>query len=83
MEAHIESEREKIQQEKELREQQEKERQVEYFMFLRLIKEIIRTNRLLDDNKQALNRHRTFSIEESFKLFDINNNGEISINEVS
>ena len=51
-------------------------------MFLRMIKLHIRQNRQLEDARQALFQHKTFSLEESFKLFDINENGTVCINEV-
>ena len=50
-------------------------------MFLRLIKVIIRSNRQIEDAKQALFSHKTFSLEDSFKLFDLNQNGKLSVNE--
>ena len=61
----------------------EKERQVENFMFLRMIKMLIKTNRLLEDSRAALVAHKTFSLEESFKLFDVNENGRITAQELT
>ena len=39
-------------------------------MFLRLLKVMIRNNRQIEDARQSLFSHKTFSIDESFKLFD-------------
>ena len=47
-------------------------------MFLRMIKMLIKTNRLLEDSRAALVAHKTFSLEESFRLFDVNENGRIT-----
>ena len=53
-------------------EQLEKERQVENFMFLRMVKVMIRTNRSIEDARTSLMCHKTFSAGDSFRLFDIN-----------
>ena len=42
--------------------QKEKERQVENFMFLRMIKLMIKTNKNLDDARSTLVAHKTFSL---------------------
>ena len=47
-----------------------------------MIKLHIRQNRQLEDARQALFQHKTFSLDESFKLFDINENGAVSIYEI-
>ena len=52
-------------------------------MFLRLIKLLIRTNRNLEDARVALSCHKTFTLEDSFALFDINKNGRIAFNELT
>ena len=41
-------------------------------MFLRMIKLMIKTNRQVEDSRGALFSHKTFSLEDSFNLFDIN-----------
>ena len=61
----------------------EKERQVENFMFLRMIKTMVKTNRQLEDSRACLFSHKTFSLEDSFKLFDINQNGRIAVEEIT
>ena len=52
-------------------------------MFLRFVKVLIRTNRQLEDAKQALFAHKTFSLEESFRLFDTNKNGRLTPEEIT
>ena len=51
-------------------------------MFLRFVKQLIRSNRQLEDAKSALFCHKTFSLEESFRLFDVNQNGRITTQEL-
>ena len=50
-------------------------------MFLRLIKELIRSNRAIEDAKQSLFAHRTWGLDESFRLFDTNSNNKITAEE--
>ena len=52
-------------------------------MFLRMIKMLIKTNRQLEDSRAALVAHKTFSLEESFSLFDVNENGRITAQELT
>jgi len=47
-------------------------------MFLRFIKTLVRQNRAIEDAKVQLFSHKTFSLEDSFRLFDINQNGKLS-----
>ena len=47
-------------------------------MFLRFVKLLIRSNRQLEDAKQALVSHKTFSYEDAFRLFDVNGNGVLT-----
>lgn len=63
------------------REQEEKERQVDNFMFLRFIKTVLKTNSQLEQAKQTLFSHRTFNLEDAFRMFDRNKNGVISAQE--
>lgn len=51
-------------------------------MFLRFIKTVIRQNRQLEDAKVQLFSHKTFSLEDSFRLFDINSSGKLSAQEL-
>jgi len=50
-------------------------------MFLRMIKLMIKTNRLIEDSRASLFSHKTFSLEDSFNLFDVNQNGYITAEE--
>lgn len=50
-------------------------------MFLRMIKLMIKTNRLLEDSRAALFAHKTFSLEDSYNLFDVNSNGQLTVAE--
>ena len=52
-------------------------------MFLRMVKLMIETNRRLEDAKSTLMCHKTFSVGESFRLFDINQSGKIAVNEIN
>ena len=52
-------------------------------MFLRFVKMLIRSNRQIEDAKVALFSHKTFSLQDSFRLFDVNENGLITANEIS
>lgn len=52
-------------------------------MFLRFVKVLIRTNRQIEDAKQALFAHKAFSLEDSFALFDLNKNGQLPPGEIS
>jgi len=83
LEKEIEAEKQKLREEKEREDQLEKERQVENFMFLRFIKLLIRSNRQIEDAKNSLFQHKTFSLEESFRLFDFNNDGHVSTQELT
>jgi len=50
-------------------------------MFLRFVKLLIRTNKSVEDAKTALFNHKTFSLEDSFALFDVNKNGKLTESE--
>ena len=52
-------------------------------MFLRMVKLMIETNRRIEDARASLMCHKTFSMDESFRLFDINQNGKIAVNEIT
>lgn len=52
-------------------------------MFLRMVKLLIRTNKQIEDAKQALFSHKTFSLEDSFAMFDLNKNGRLPAAEIS
>lgn len=52
-------------------------------MFLRFVKLLIRTNKSVEDAKTALFNHKTFSLEDSFALFDVNKNGKLTESELS
>jgi len=52
-------------------------------MFLRFVKLLIRTNRTVEDAKTALFNHKTFSLEDSFALFDVNKNGLLTESELT
>ena len=41
-------------------------------MLLRIVKLMIKQNRQLEDARMALLAHKTFSLQESFSLFDYN-----------
>ena len=64
-------------------EKQEKEQQVENFMFLRMIKLMIKTNKYLEDARSSLVSHKTFTLQDSFSLFDVNQNGKITAEELA
>lgn len=72
-----------MREEQERLEQLEKERQVENFMLLRMVKLMIEQNRRIEDARAALMCHKTFNVGESFRLFDINQNGVIASNEIN
>ena len=44
---------------------------------------MIKQNRQLEDARTALFSHQTFSLQDSFSLFDINQNGRISADEIT
>ena len=52
-------------------------------MFLRMIKLMIQKNRSLEDARASLCCHKTFSVGESFRLFDVNQNGVIGPDEIT
>jgi len=52
-------------------------------MFLRMVKLMIRTNRSVEDARSSLCCHKTFSVGDSFRLFDINDNGVIAADEIN
>ena len=52
-------------------------------MFLRMIKQIIRVQRQLEDARCSLCCHKTFSIEDSYRLFDVNQNGKVCVQEIT
>ena len=72
-----------LKEEQERREQEEKEQQVENLMFLRFLKLVIKTNAQLEQAKETLFSHRTFSLEDCFQLFDVNRNGKLGVEELS
>lgn len=62
----------------EAREKNEQARQVENFMFLRLVKLMIKCNREQDTLREILNSHETFNINDAFRVFDKDNSGYIT-----
>ena len=44
---------------------------------------MIQTNRRLEDARSSLMCHKTFSVGESFRLFDVNQNGKVAVNEIT
>lgn len=44
-------------------------------MFLRLVKSLVSQDRALESAKEALAQNRTFSLEESFMVFDKDEDG--------
>ena len=72
-----------MREEQERLENLEKERQVENFMLLRMVKLMVEQNRRIEDARAALTCHKTFSINDSFRLFDINQNGVIATDEIT
>lgn len=52
-------------------------------MFLRFVKQLIRSNKQIEDAKSALFCHKTFTLEDSFRLFDVNQNGTITTQELT
>lgn len=47
-------------------------------MFLRYLKLIIKTNSQLEQAKEALLSHRTFNVEDAFRIFDLNKSGALT-----
>jgi len=60
----------------------EKERNVTNFLFLRLLKSILKDQRHIESLKQLLFSHRGFSIDEAFGQLDSNEDGLISGKEI-
>lgn len=60
----------------------EKERNVTNFLFLRLLKAILKDQRHIESLKQLLFSHRGFSINEAFSQLDTNEDGLISGKEI-
>lgn len=52
------------------------------FMFLRLLKSILQSQRHVESLKQLLFSHRGFSIDEAFAMIDTNKDGIISGKEI-
>lgn len=70
--------KEKMEAEAEQREQDEKQHQVECFMFLRLLKEILKWDREIDGCRQTLFGHKTFNAVDAFRMFDKDNKGYLT-----
>lgn len=70
-----------LKEEHERREKEEKERCVENFMFLRFIKLILKNNSDLENARETLFGHSTFSVESCFALFDSSKCGVITLEE--
>lgn len=66
----IEAEKKRIQEEKEAREKAERERQTEQFMFLRLIKQLIKQNKHVESVRELLFSHKHFNLQDTFRHFD-------------
>lgn len=52
-------------------------------MFLRFVKLLIRTSRHIEDARNALFSHKTFSLEDSYRLFDVDSNGLVTTQELT
>lgn len=52
-------------------------------MFLRFVKMLIRSNKHIEDAKVALFSHKAFTLQDSYRLFDANENGLITANEIT
>ncbi len=50
-------------------------------MFLRFVKLLLRSSKALEEARNELFNHGSFTLEDSFALFDINGNGKISARE--
>jgi Ca2+-binding EF-hand superfamily protein len=51
-------------------------------MFLRYIKIILKTNTQLEQAKENLFAHRTFNLEDCFRILDINKSGKVTAQEL-
>lgn len=51
-------------------------------MFMRMVKLMIKQNRQIEDARITLGCHKTFSLDDSFKLFDITGNGKVTETEI-
>lgn len=65
-----------------IRAEKEKARNIKNFIFLRLVKQLLQSQKQVEATKQLLVNHRSFSVNEAFKLFDEDQDGVISLEQI-
>lgn len=65
-----------------IRAEKDKARNIKNFIFLRLVKSLLQSQKQVETAKQLLVNHKGFSVQEAFRLFDLNQDGTISLDEI-
>jgi Ca2+-binding EF-hand superfamily protein len=60
------------------RQEEEKQRHIRNFLFLRLVKDVLKHERSVEYVKQVLFSHKGFSVHEAFRFLDVQQRGEVS-----
>ena len=60
------------------RQEEEKQRHIRNFLFLRLVKDVLKHERSVEYVKQVLFSHKGFSVHDAFRFLDVQQRGEIS-----
>lgn len=71
----MEAEKKREKEEKEAREKAEQQKQCEQFMFLRLIKQLIKQNKHVESLREMLFSHKHFNLQDTFRHFDADASG--------
>ena len=81
--AKLEHQKKELEAAKAKRSEEEKQRSIKNYMFLRLLKTVLKSQNNVESAKQALFCHQGFSVEEAFALIDANQDGIITAQEIS
>lgn len=65
-----------------IRAEKDKARNIKNFIFLRLVKSLLQSQKQVETAKQLLVNHKGFSVQEAFRLFDLNQDGNITLDEI-
>lgn len=52
-------------------------------MFLRLVKQMLQSQRQIETLRETLFSHKAFSVSEAFRVFDLDNSGVITETELA
>lgn len=77
------AEKKRIAEEKEAKEKAEQQKQCEQFMFLRLVKQLLKQNKQVETLRELLFSHKFFNLQDTFKHFDADASGVLDAEKIA